>query len=153
LNKHCLFHSMLLFATHHINVSISPCMDLMEDPSPQTILRYLHELGFDPNYLRFKDEFYDRSHTQDEAFIRLGHYLRWAYFRWYHQGDSDTTHTYLENVRAMCNEVLKPAYQSKYNTVLSYFETMTSRAGTPVHVQEQGARMQNLLLRMTSCLH
>jgi hypothetical protein len=122
----------------------------MDDPSLQTILQYLHDLGFDPNYLRINAEFYHVSHTQDAAFMRLGRQLRGAYFMWYHHGDSVATLTLLENARAMCNQVLSPAYLSRYNTVVSYFQALASRAGTPVDVEHQGARMQNLLLRMTA---
>ena len=141
---------MLLSATYHINVSTSPCM---EDPSPQTILKYLHDLGFGRNDLRFNDEFYLRSWMQDEAFIDMVDNLRGAYLMWHTASDADATLTHLENARAMCIQGLSRNYLSKYNTVVSYFEALASRAGTPVHPQEQGARMQNLLLRMTACLH
>ena len=141
---------MLLSGTYVINVSTSP---FMVDPSPQTILRHLHALGFDPNHLRMNAGSYHASHTQDAAFITLGHQLRGAYFSWFQDSNLVATLTHLENARAMCNRVLSPAYLSIYNIVVSYFEARTSRAGTPVHVEDQNARMQNLLLRVTTCLH
>ena len=150
MNKHCLFHLMLLSGTYHINVSTSPFMD---DPSPQTITQYLHDLGFDANILRINTEFYHLSQTQDAAFSRWDRRLRRAYFMWHTHGDSRATHKFLEKARVMCNEVLSPAYLTRYNTVLSYFQALASRAGTPVDVGDLGARMQNLLLRMTACLH
>jgi len=72
---------------------------------------------------------------------------------WHQRNDADATLTHLQKAKVMCNQGLSRNYLSKYNTVLEYFEALASRAGTPVHVQEQGARMQNLLLRMTACLH
>jgi hypothetical protein len=125
----------------------------MDDPSPQTITQYLHDLGFDADNLRINAENYPASQTQDGAFSRWGRQLRRAYFMWNQHGDSVTTLSYLVKARAMCNQALSPAYLTRYNTVLSYFQALASRAGTPVDVGDLGARMQNLLLRMTACLH
>jgi hypothetical protein len=123
----------------------------MQAPTEQTIEQYLHDLAFDQIYKRIKDEFCGSNHIHSEAFIFADDDLRGAYFQWAQDHNALGALTHLDNVRAICNERLQPAYLLKYNTVVSYFEGMMSRSGTPVH--GQGAHMRNLLLRVTACLH
>ncbi len=70
---------------------------------------------------------------------------------WAQDHDAEAALTRLGMVSVICNKRLTPAYLEKYNTVVSYFQGMMSRSGTPVHGQD--AHMRNLLLRVTTCLH
>ena len=69
----------------------------MDDPSPQTIRRYLHDLGYGENHLRFTNEFYHRSWMQDDALEAMCHDLRGAYLTWRYQRDPVATLTHLKN--------------------------------------------------------
>ena len=122
----------------------------MQAPTAQTIEQYLHDLAFDLDWKRIKHEFCASNYIYSEAFIFACDHLRGAYFMWSQDQDAEAALTRLGKASAICNERLTPAYLLKYNTVVSYFEAMMSRAGTPVH---QDAHMQNLLLRVTACLH
>jgi hypothetical protein len=115
----------------------------MQALTTQTIEQYLHDLAFDHNWDRIKDEFSGWNHIQSEDFIFAGDDLRGAYFQWAQDRNAEAALTHLENARAICNERLTPAYLLKYNTVVLYFKAMASRAGTPVR---QDAHMRNLLL-------
>ena len=123
----------------------------MQAPTAQTIEQYLHDLAFDLDWKRIKPEFSGSNHMYSEAFIFAGDHLRGAYFMWSQDHDAEAALTRLEKASVICNERLTPAYLLKYNTVVSYFEGMMSRSGTPVHGQD--AHMRNLLLRVTACLH
>ena len=122
----------------------------MEEPTAQTIEQYLHDLAFDLNSKRIKPQFRGSNHIHSEAFIFADDDLRGAYFACSQDHDAEAALTRLLKASAICNERLTPAYLLKYNTVVSYFKANASRAGTPVH---QDAHMQNLLLRVTACLH
>ena len=122
----------------------------MEESTAQTIVQYLHDLAYGFDWLRIKREFNITKYMQEEAFIFADDYLRGAYLMWHQDHDAEAALTYLENARVICNERLTPAYLLKYNTVVSYFKASLSRSGTPVH---QEAHMQNLILRVTACLH
>jgi len=116
----------------------------------QTITQYLNELAYTRCLECIKTEFLDFDHRQEEAFVLMGNELRGSYLMWQQYNDEAAALTRLENVSAICNERLTPQYLLKYNTVVSYFKGMMSRSSTPVHVQEENARMQNILLRMAA---
>ncbi len=122
----------------------------MPAPTAQTIEQYLYDLAFGDLWQRIEREFLAWEYTHEEAFIFAEDHLRGAYFDWAQDHDALGALSHLDNVRAICNQRLTPAYLLKYNTVVSYFEANASRAGTPVH---QDAHMRNLLLRVTTCLH
>ena len=122
----------------------------MQAPTEQTIEQDLHDLAYGFDWLRIKHEFNNWNRMNEEAFICACDDLRGAYFMWSQDHDAEAALTRLEHASAVCNERLTPAYLLKYNTVVSYFQGMMSRSGTPVH---QDAHMQNLLLRVTACLH
>ncbi len=123
---------MFVSGTHYINVSTPP---FIQDPSPQSIQRYLHDLAFDDLWQRIKRDFLDWDHTQEGAFIAAGYNLRSAYYQWHNDRDAFGALNDLDKVRAICNERLTPEYLVMYNTVVSYFEGVNSRSGTPVHDQ------------------
>jgi hypothetical protein len=123
----------------------------MQADTAQTIEQYLHDLAFDLDRQRIKDEFRGSNHIYSQVFIFACDHLKGAYFMWVQDHDAEAALTRLEMVSVICNERLTPAYLEKYNTVVSYFEANASRAGTPVH--DQGVHMRNLLLRVTACLH
>ena len=122
----------------------------MQSPTAQTIDRYLHDLAYTSNWDRLKREFIDFEHTHEDAFISAGYDLNGAYISWHQDRDAVAASIDLENARAICEERLYHDYLQKYNTCVSYFEEMLSRSGTPVH---QDAHMQNIMLRVTACLH
>jgi hypothetical protein len=117
----------------------------MEATTEQPIERHLHDLAYGFPWLKIKPEFSNSNHMHEEAFEAMGHNLRGAYLWWHQNSNAEAALTYLEKSKDICNERLTPEYLSKYNTVVSYFEGMISRSGTPVH---QGAHMRNLLLRV-----
>ena len=122
----------------------------MQSPTAQTIDRYLHDLAFTHNNERLKREFIDVEHTREYVFISMENDLNGAYIMWHQDRDAVAASIHLENARAICEERLYHDYLQKYNACVSYFEGMLSRSGTPVH---QDAHMQNLMLRVTACLH
>jgi hypothetical protein len=124
-----------------------------EAPTAQTIEQYLYDLAFDEIYDRIKNEFNDWDHIHSEAFQFADDQLTAAYMQWAEHHNAHGALTYLERVSDICNERLQPAYLSKYNDSVSFLTAESSRASTPVDVDTQGARMQNLILRMTACLH
>jgi hypothetical protein len=123
----------------------------MQADTAQTIEQDLHDLAFDLDSQRIKDEFRGSNHIYSQVFIFACDHLKGAYFMWAQDHDAEAALTRLENASVICNERLTPAYLEKYNTVVSYFHANASRAGTPVH--DQGVHMRNLLLRVTACLH
>ena len=124
----------------------------MEAPSAQTITQYLYELAYSDTRLWecIKDEFLDFDHMQEEAFVVMGNELRGSYLMWQQYNDEAAALTHLQKVSAICNERLRPPYLLKYNTVVSYFKGTLSGSSTPVHVEQDNARMQNILLRMAA---
>ena len=122
----------------------------MEVPTAQIIERYLRDLAYGLPWLKIKPEFNIEKYMQDEAFEDMGHNLRGAYLSLHQDDDGEAALTHLLKVSAICKQRLTPAYLLKYNTAVSYFQALASRAGTPVHdqVHDQGALMQNLLLRV-----
>ena len=122
----------------------------MQAPTPQTIERYLHDLAYDENWERLKREFINIRYINEDAFHCASWELNGAYLMWHQDRDAVAVSSHLENARAICEERLCHTYLQKYNACVSYFEGMLSRSGTPVH---QEAHMQNLILRVTACLH
>ena len=117
----------------------------------QTVEEYLNDLAHGHNSDRLKPAFQNYPATGENVFLRMNNVLGDAYREWHFYQDGDATLTLLESVRDICHERLSDDYKSKYDQLVAFFLGSVSRAGTPP--QAQDAHLQNLLVRVTACLH
>jgi hypothetical protein len=125
----------------------------MAELTAQTVGRYLNDLAHGHNSDRLKPAFQNYPATGENVFLRMNNELGDAYWVWHSYQDGDAALTHLESVMDICHERLSSAYKSKYDQSVAFFQGSVSRAGTPPQAQGQHAHLQNLLVRVTACLH
>ena len=117
----------------------------------QTVEEYLEDLAHAPNFDRLKPAFQNYPATGENVFLRMNNELGDAYREFHYHQNGNAALSHLESVRDICHERLSDDYKSKYDQLVAFFLGSVSRAGTPP--QAQDAHLQNLLVRVTACLH